>query len=117
MKYNQQAITVIPPLQCKKIICKADSGESKTYIKPKDGSILNNRNKITNRPTVDIPNGDYMKTIESGTLPLHHLLLSAAKQCNVLEGLNNVSLLSIGQLCNNECIAVKGTYVCISMAH
>ena len=57
-------------------------------------------------PTVNIPNGDHMKTIEYGTLPLHHSLSTTAKQGNVLKGLNNASLLSIGQLCDDECIAV-----------
>lgn len=47
-----------------------------------------------------------MSTIESGILPLHGLLSNTAKKANVLDGLNNASLLSIGQLCDDDCIAV-----------
>ena len=100
----QQALTVIPPQQNKSIICKADSGATKTYLKPTDQNILQNINKVINGPTVDIPHGENMKTIS--TLPLHNLLSAAAKQGNVLEELSNSTLLSIGQLCDNKCIAV-----------
>ena len=46
-----------------------------------------------------------MKTIKSGVLPLHNLSTVATKQATFLDRLSNVSILSIDQLCNNECVA------------
>ena len=47
-----------------------------------------------------------MGAIKSGILPLHDLLSTTVKQASVLEGLSNASLLSIGQLCDDNCIAI-----------
>lgn len=47
-----------------------------------------------------------MKAIESGLLPLYELLRATAKKAHVLDGLSNVSLLSIGHLCDDDCITV-----------
>ena len=77
-------------------MCKADSGASKTYIKPQDKGILQNFQRFINGPEVLVPNGTNMYTIETGYLPLHKLLSTHAKKDNILEGLSNVLLLSIG---------------------
>ena len=37
---------------------------------------------------------------------MHVLLSNASKMASVLEGLSNASLLSIGKLCDDDCIAV-----------
>ena len=47
-----------------------------------------------------------MKTTEIGIAPIHQLLSCAAQQANVLEGLSSVTLISIGQLCDNYCDAI-----------
>ena len=101
-----QALTVIPPNLSSSICLKADTGASKTYVRPTDKNILQERKNITNGPKVQIPNGASMKTIESGILPLHKILSDKAQTGNVIDGLNNASLLSIGQLCDDDCIAV-----------
>ena len=81
-------------------------GASKTYIKPQDKAILQNCQKVINGPKVLVPNGTNMRTIETGYLPLHKLLSTHAKNANILEGLSNALLLSIGKLCDDNCIAV-----------
>ena len=85
-------------------MCTADLGASKAYIKPQDKAISQNCQKIINGPQVLVPNGINMRTLESGYLPLHKLLSTHAKKANILEGLSNALLLSIGQLCDNYCI-------------
>ena len=96
-------LTVIPPKQeVQSVICKADSGASKTYFKPTDKHILENCKRIRHGPQVGLPNGLIIKTTKIGTLPLHNLLSESSRQANVLDGLSNSSLISIGQLCNDE---------------
>ena len=62
--------------------------------------------KINNRPQVNLPDGSKMTATDIGILPLGDFLSKIAKQGNVLKGLANSSLLSIGQLCDDNCVAV-----------
>ena len=98
-------LTVFPPLQ-PKVTLKSDSGATKTYVRPQDQVVLFDQQKIVNGPRVGIPNGMNMQTIENGFLPLHKLLTKKDCQANILKGLNNTYLLSIGQLCDDNCIAI-----------
>ena len=105
--YLQSTLTTIPPKYNKnEVILKADSGASKTYIRPQDQHILNKKQLTTKGNEVTIPNGTSMTTTTTGILPLHPSLSYHATIGNVLKGLNNVSLLSLGQLCDDDCIAV-----------
>ena len=98
-------LTVIPP-HLPSITLKADTGASKNYIKPNEKYILSERKQISNGPQVKLPDGTAMSTLETGILPLDQFLSKTAKTGNVLQGLTNSSLLSIGQLCDDNCIAV-----------
>ena len=61
-----------------------------------------------------MPNGDKLRAIENDLLPLHYLLSEHAKKAHILEGLSYVSLLSIGKLCDDDCVAVfDKTHLCI----
>ena len=103
--FNNKKLTIIPPCSNTEVCLKTDSGASKSYIRPVDQSILHQQ-KIDNGPKVQIPNGTNINTIKKGILPLHAPLSSAAKKASVLEGLSNATLLSIGQLWDENCIAV-----------
>ena len=88
-------ITVVPPNNnC--IILKADIGASKHYVKPEESHIMHNRKKTMNGPRVSLPGGSVMETLETDILPLNNFLSTMAKTGNVLAGLTNSSLLSIG---------------------
>ena len=104
---NKQ-LTVIPPSpQCTtNIILKADSGATKTYIKPTDQHVLTYAQAVRSPSTVKLPDNTHLHQIAVGQLPLHPTLSPQAQQGHVLKGLNNSSLLSIGQLCDDDCIAV-----------
>ena len=62
--------------------------------------------KTMNGPRVGLPDGLVMETLETGILPLNNFLSTMAKTGNILSGLTNSSLLSIGQLCDDDCKAL-----------
>ena len=64
------------------------------------------RKKTMNGSRVGLIDGSVMKKLETGIFPLNNFLSTMAKTGNVLAGLTNSSLLSIGQLCDDDCIAV-----------
>ena len=43
---------------------------------------------------------------DSTHVPLHHNLSKTAKTAHVLDGMTNSSLISIGQLYDNNCVAI-----------
>ena len=104
-KYTD-TLTVIPPHQNTQILCKEYSGATKTYLESTDLNISRNTVKLENGPTVGIPNGKTMRSIEAGTTALHNLLSLKSKQAKILEGMNNALLLLIRQLCDNDCVVV-----------
>ena len=106
--YYLNTLTVIPPLKTnlEQVICKADTGASRSYFKQSEKTILHNRKKLLYGPQVNLPDGKTLQALESGTMPLHNLLSLAAKEAKVLTGLSNSSLISIGQLCDDGCVAV-----------
>ena len=67
---------------------------------------MDEQKQIQNGPKVSLPDGSAMSTTETGILPLNNILSKMAKTGNVLSGLTNSLLLSIGQLCDDDCIAV-----------
>ena len=53
-----------------------------------------------------LPDSTSIQATHSGQLPLHPSLSAKAKTAHVLAGITNASLISIGQLCDDNCIAV-----------
>ena len=96
---------LIPPSN-NTIVCKADTGATKNYFTEKDSNILLNLKKVKNGPKVQLPNKMVLPTIFSGNIPLHPLLSNNATKAHIIKGLTNASLISIGQLCDNNCIAI-----------
>jgi hypothetical protein len=52
------------------------------------------------------PIGASVTATHSGLLPLHPSLSKKAKTAHVLDGVTNALLISIGQSCDDDCIAV-----------
>lgn len=94
--------TVIPPptLPFLTITMKADSGASEHYMSEKDENILQNTTTYTTK-TVGIPNGELIDSSKKGYLPLNFLSASA-KTAYSFPNLKT-SLLSVGQLCDDDC--------------
>ena len=87
------------------IVLKADTGASKHYLRNVDATILTNVGQIDSSINVHLPNNEILKNKISGYIPIKQLL-APGQQAYVLPTLTNTSLLSIGQLCNDNCIAI-----------
>ena len=85
------------------IIFKADSGASHHSLKPKDSRSLLKMNRISNRPTDTLLDDIQLYVIQQWVSLLSNLLSTKAKMANILPPLVNSSLLSIGQLCDDNC--------------
>ena len=71
-----------------------DSGASSTFMRPQDGSILTGE-KSTKK--VGIPDGRAIQASERALLPWHKLRRNT-RQCDILPGLHDNSLVSVGKL-------------------
>ena len=84
---------------------KADTGASRHYIKSIEKHLLS-KHKTCKQAFVTLPNKIVMKAEAQVTLPLPNLPPSATTQALILPQLTNIFPLSIGQLCDKNCIAV-----------
>ena len=83
---------------------KADSGASRHYIRQSDTNILQQIKTITDGPCVSLPDNTVMTGTQQGYLPLDRTSLSPnATQAHVFPHLSSASLLSLGQLCDDDC--------------
>ena len=100
--YYSPAYTVASHKQ-KEEIMKADSGASRTYLKEAHKDFLKKHQSLRHGPAATLPDGTQINATSQGNLPLH---TSLDIQALVYPHLTNESLLSIGQLCNQGCIAI-----------
>ena len=84
------------------IYAKRDSAATAHYFKCEDKIALQNI-KNTIGPTVTLPNNTTITSTISGTAPLSTSLNDKGKQVHVFKNLKNASLISLGQLCDNDC--------------
>ena len=84
------------------IIAKGDSGASAHYWRDEDKAILQNTHPNTSI-SVTLPNAQHIPSTLSGTIPLNNLLSTKAKMATVLPNLHSSSLISLGQLCDDNC--------------
>ena len=62
------------------------------------------QNIITTRgPTVKLPDNSVITADKKGELPLHHTLSIDAREANIIPKLSSSSLISLGQLCDDDC--------------
>ncbi len=92
-----------PPIASPNIIAKLDSGASRHYFTTSDSTALRNVRPFTDVIPVSLPNGDELHAQNQGNLPIPHLTADAT-QTRILDGLNT-SLVSVGQLCDDGCVA------------
>ena len=101
--YNIPSYSVAPLQPNNEDIMKADSGASRTYLREKHIKYLKYVKLLTNGPKATLPNNTIIQASVQGRLPLHNYLSPISL---VYPDLNNESLLSIGQLCDDDCIAI-----------
>jgi len=92
-----------PVINNNSIVFKADSGASKHYVRIKDAHALTNMTDVTAIRKVVLPNNDTIAVTKQGILPINPSISPARRQASVLPGLANTSLLSLGQLCDDNC--------------
>ena len=87
------------------ITAKLDSGASQHYVRPTDIQCL--RNIVTvPKSIVGLPNKTFSKITQQGLMNLDPTLTPTAQTGHVLNDLKSSTLLSAGQLCDDNCIVV-----------
>ena len=103
---TESTISVVPPISVMnttQVIAKIDSGASRHYIRHEDANVLENRIIDHHGPTVTLPDNTAITASKKGTLPLAPQLSTTAKTAHVLDNLQSASLVSVGQLCDDDC--------------
>ena len=85
------------------VLAKGDSAASKNYWRQQDKEVLNKIEKYQG-PSVLLPNNATIASTERGQLPLSSLLSKEAKTAQILPQLASSSLISLGQLCDDNCV-------------
>ena len=92
----------VPSIQQTKL--KADTGASSNYLTDNDKELLRNWKPSSKGPRVHLPDGDIIASNGTGQLPIPGLSPSATT-AHTFQNLKT-SLLSIGQLCDDGCLAI-----------
>ena len=84
------------------IIAKGDSGASQHYIRLQDQHCLKNL-EPNSSVKVTLPDSQAITSTTQGQLPFDNNLSSKAKTAIILPKLKSSLLISLGQLCDNDC--------------
>ena len=101
--YNTTCSSLTKPKEY--IIAKGDSGASNHYFRPEDKKVLTNI-VPTIGPDVHQPDNTVLTTDGTGTVPIDNTLSKEAKKAMILPELKSSSLISMGQLCDDDCLVV-----------
>jgi hypothetical protein len=93
-----------PPIPT--FLAKADSGASSHYFRQNDQHALSRLHPTPFGPTVMLSDSTHTRVTQTGKLSLHSSLSAKAKQAHILDGITNSSLISLGQLCDDNCVAI-----------
>ena len=83
-------------------VAKGDTGATSHYWKQTDRHILKNIKKV-NGPSVQLPNNTVISATEQGDLPLPREFSDNARKATILPDLKSANLISLGQLCDDNC--------------
>ena len=87
-----------------------DSGATGTFVSSSDAVHLRHPTPTSTGPTVLSASGDVMSSSLHGVLPLSARLSTKAQSAFVLDGLQTGTLVSLAQLCDDDCIAIFTKY-------
>ena len=91
------------PLDSSIVWAKGDSAASSNYWRPQDKHVLTDI-ETCQGPYVQLPNNEMIASNERGQIPLSNTLSKNAKNAQILPKLASSSLISLGQLCDDDCI-------------
>ena len=97
---------IVDPPQQSTIILKADNGTSNKYCCTEDMLVITNLKDTPDGPTFQLPNNATINAKKTGSIPLSGSLSTHAKKSHVFDGLHSASLISLGQLCYDDCISI-----------
>ena len=83
-----------------------DSGATGTFVASSDVVHLRSPVSVSNGPTVLSASGDVMSSTLHGLLPLSSRLSATAQSAFVLDDLRTGTLVSLAQLCDDDCLAI-----------
>ena len=112
-KNNNLLTSTVRPLISTNTIANgaiADSGASQHYLMKTDEKYCTNVKRTTNGPRVQMPNNEHIRGTHSMNLQLHPSLSRTAQKAHSFDHLKSGSLLSIGQLCDDDCVAIFTKY-------
>ena len=92
--------------QDRKLYLKGDTGASKHFLKETDKDHLLGLKQILDGPIAILPNNSRIQPMYEGEIQLPEKLSDRARKALVYPEISNDSLLSIGQLFDDDCIAV-----------
>jgi hypothetical protein len=99
---------VVPPFSSPTAIL--DSGATGTFVANIHIPYLKHTTAVSNGPTVLSASGNPMRSQLTGTLPLSSMLSTKAQMAYALDDLHTDTLISLGQLCDDDCIAIFNKY-------
>ena len=97
--------SIIDTPQHATMIYKSDSGASNHLWRMENMLVLTNIKDIRNGPTLKFPNNKNTNAKNMGILPLSRIVSTHEKQTHIFDVLYSDLLISLGQLCDNECIS------------
>ena len=93
------------PMPLYSITAKIDSGASKHYVRPEDKHCLSNIRKVP-LTLVGLPDKSSSAITNVGTMSLSKKLTEPAQAGHILQDLKSATLLSAGQLCDDDCVVI-----------
>ena len=64
--------------------------------------VLTNVKNTRDGPTLQFPNNETMSTTRTGNVPIETSINAHAKKTHIFDGLQSASLISFGQLCDDD---------------
>jgi hypothetical protein len=107
---NLPSLSVVVPPPSPTPTAILDSGATGTFVATSHIPYLSHTTPIANGPTVLSASGTPMRSQLQGTLPLSTLLSLKAQSAFVLDDLQTGTLISLAQLCDDDCIAIFNKY-------
>ena len=85
---------------------KSDSGASNNYWRTEDMSVLTNVKNTMDGTTVQLSNNETISATRTENILLARIISAHAKKAQNFHGLHSDSLISLYQLCDDDCIAI-----------
>ena len=106
LQSKQYKVSALPTHNDAFIKMKADTGATSSYIRLQDTSCTTNIQTLHNGPKILQPDRTTLTVTQKCQLPLPKTVSTEAKSGFIVPNLKNASLLSIGKLCDNNCVAM-----------